>query len=112
MIKNCTPHDIEVRVDNCGITEVTIFQRSEIIPRVETIETVSEEIEGFPTVRQTLSEVSGLPPFQYGTFLIVSGMVFNASDRADLIAPDTGKTAIRNEKGQIVAVTRFLRKEI
>lgn len=44
------------------------------------------------------------------TYLIVSGMVFSASDRKDLIAPDTGKTAIRDEKGHIVAVTRFLRK--
>ncbi len=54
--------------------------------------------------------VEGLPEQQDGTFLIVSGMVFAASDRPDLIAPDTGKTAIRNEKGHIAAVTRFIRK--
>ena len=101
-ITNCTPHEIV-----CG--EET-FKPSGIIPRLETLEKEAPSIGGFPCVTQTMGQVQGLPEPTDGTFLIVSGMVFAASDRGDLIAPDTGKTAVRNDKGHIVAVTRFLRK--
>ena len=109
-IKNCTPHAIVVVCDGENVT----FEPSGIIPRVDTVEKEAEfifldEID-IPCVNQSTGAVSGLPEIQDGVFLIVSGMVFAASDRKDIIAPDTGKTAIRNERGQIVAVTRFLRK--
>ncbi len=130
-IINCTPHAISIIVDG----KTTTFEPSGIIPRVETIETDVESIfvcpencqkglygqcgqesehsckrVSLPCVTQQKGEVVGLPDADEGTLLIVSGMVFAASDRKDLLAPDTGKTAIRNEKGHIVAVTRFLRK--
>ena len=101
-IINCTPHGIII----CGTT----FQPSGIIPRVETVEIESCSINGFDCIEQKTGEVIGLPEPEIDTFLIVSGMVFQASDRTDLLAPDTGKTAIRNDQGQIIAVTRFLRK--
>lgn len=109
MIINCTPHPI--------VIGSTTFEPSGILPRVSTIETVSVPIEEFvgghkvfETVTQRTGDVTGLPAPVQGTFLIVSGMVFAASDRQDLIAPDTGKSAVRDDKGHIVAVTRFLRK--
>ena len=41
---------------------------------------------------------------------IVSSLVAQAvAGRNDVVAPDAGPTAIRNEQGQIVAVTRFQR---
>ncbi|RLI11543.1 hypothetical protein DRO33_03915 [Candidatus Bathyarchaeota archaeon] len=41
---------------------------------------------------------------------VVSSLVAQAvKGRKDVVAPDTGPTAIRNEQGQIVAVTRFQR---
>lgn len=104
-IINCTPHAISIIVDG----KTTTFEPSGIIPRVGTIEKEADSILGFPCVKQETGEVIGLPE-EDGKFLIVSGMVFTASDRTNLLAPDTGKTAIRDEKGQIVAVTRFLRK--
>ena len=105
-IINCTPHAISIIVDS----KTTTFEVSGIIPRVSTEQVEAPEIDGFPCVTSTTGDVEGLPKQQPDTFYIVSGMVFAASNRTDLIAPDTGKTAIRNEKGHIVAVTRFLRK--
>jgi len=106
MIKNLTPHPIKVRTEGKEIE----FPPTGIIPRVGTIETPSQAIEGIPTVTQSMGDVEGLPDAIYGVFLLVSAMVFNASDRTDLIAPDTGKGAIRDEQGKILAVTRFLRR--
>ncbi len=106
MIRNCTPHPIVVRVN--GIE--TVFQPSGIIPRVGTIETLVEGIDGIPCVIQTMGQVEGLPTPETGVFLIVSALVFGASDRADLLAPDTGKTCVRDEQGRILAVTRMIRK--
>ena len=102
MIINCTPHAVKV-----GDTTIC---PSGIIPRVSTIEMEATSIDGFLTVTQSKGKVENLPAPKAGVFVLVSGMVFQASDRSDLIAPDTGKTAIRNDKGQIIAVTRLIRK--
>lgn len=109
-IINCTPHDVVVRKFNLvSFKEVTIL-KSGIIPRVSTVESEAEDILGFKAVTQSTGDVEGLPEPKEGVFYLVSGMVFSATDRLDVIAPDTGKTAIRNEAGQIIAVTRFLRR--
>jgi len=101
-IINCTPHKID-------ILELS-FEPSGILPRVSMILKEAKTVLGLPATIQEVGEVEGLPEFKKDTFLIVSGMVFGASNRKDLLAPDTGATAIRNEKGHIVGVTRFLRK--
>jgi len=107
-IINCTPHPIKVR--NSDGSEIT-FEPSGILPRVSTEEHEAEPIEGIACVTQSQGKVSGLPEMAEDTFFIVSAMVFNASQRRDLIAPDTGKGAIRDEQGRILAVTRFIRRE-
>jgi hypothetical protein len=106
-IKNCTPHPVTIRV---GEKEVTIPPCG-IIPRVGTVETPAEEVAGIPCVTQKLGEVQGLPDPEPGVFYLVSAMVFQASNRPDLVCPDTGKTCIRDKEGRIVAVTRLIRKE-
>jgi len=108
-LENCTPHPIIFFDEDTG-REFT-FKPSGILPRVSTVETPAEDIcESLPAVKQATGEIIGLPQEKAGNFLIVSSLVFNASDRKDLIAPDTGKAAIRDEKGRILGVTRFLRK--
>lgn len=63
-----------------------------------------------PLQRRSTGAVTGLPDPQPDTLLIVSSMVLDAAKgRVDLIAPDTGATAIRDDAGRIVAVTRFVR---
>jgi len=108
MIKNLTPHPIRVRRPD---GEEVVFSPEGIVPRVETIETPSVEVEGVPTIARRMGRVVGLPEPCEGVFYLVSSLVFEASERTDLICPDTGKTCIRDEHGNIVAVTRFVRKE-
>ncbi|MEM4723399.1 MAG: hypothetical protein QXP01_00130 [Candidatus Hadarchaeum sp.] len=57
-----------------------------------------------------LGEPAALPDEQPGTLYIVPASVLLTvgAARSDLIAPDTGPTAIRNDKGRIVAITRFI----
>jgi len=106
---NCTPHPITVQFpDNSFLT----FEPSGIVPRVLTSEKEAEPVNGIPCAIQTQGEVFGLPRPEPGTFFIVSRLVFDASDRADLLVPDTGKGAVRDENGHIVAVTRFIRREV
>lgn len=67
-------------------------------------------LDGIPVVTNHYGEVEGIPPAGSERFL-VSAMVLAAlppeyEDWA--FAPDTGSTAIRNEKGQIEAVTRLV----
>ena len=118
MIKNLTPHPICYRPSHdAPETEGIVFPTEGIVPRVGTVETVADPIEirhGFfiPTVTQTTGPVEGLPEPVPGVFLIVSALVFGASDRKDLVAPDTGKGAIRDGQGHILAVTRFIRREL
>lgn len=129
---NMTPHPIVVRLSDGR--EIT-FAPTGTIPRVGTVETPAQAIEGVPCVTQKMGDVEGLPEpaytcnscgqidpqAQWGVssccqaglrpvFLIVSAMVFGASDRTDLVAPDTGKGAVRDGHGRILAVTRFLRR--
>lgn len=128
MIINCTPHDVVVQKSayicaycgasitgcSCGVSDLQTWQetlpKSGIVPRVTTTEVVANMIDGFAAVTQSTGDVEGLPEPKSGVFFLVSGMVFAATSRVDVVAPDTGKSAIRNEAGQIVAVTRLLRK--
>ena len=106
MIKNLTPHLVVIQDGERKIE----LQPSGIIPRVETVETPTDRIEGISCVTRITGDVEGLPDPEVGVFLLVSSMVFDASDRSDLVAPDTGKTCIRDEAGRIIAVTRLIRR--
>ena len=108
-IINLTPHDIAV-VDDLG--GLTTFPKSGIVARVSaTVKQVgvipSKTAGHFQLFKQDLGQVQDLPKQVNDTFLIVSAMVKAASDRADLIAPNSGD-AIRNDAGQIIAVKGFI----
>ena len=69
------------------------------------------EINGVRVRQKFYGAVTGLPNPVDGLTFIVSGMVRDAISvlpahmrRPDVCAPDTGPDAIRNDKGQIVAV--------
>ena len=110
MIKNLTPHAL-VLVDNSGVKHT--LQPENLSARVA----VTEKIHGFlqdinmTIIYQEFKDVENLPDYVPGTVLIVSAMVLSQlplSRRGfDVFAPDTGKTAIRDEKGNIIAVTRL-----
>ena len=107
-VVNCTPHTITVRPD--GLDE-QVFEPSGIVPRVSTSEKPAESIAGIPCSVPEVGAVTGIPAPDKGVFYLVSRMVFDATPRKDVIAPNTGATAIRNDKGHIVAVKSFLCKK-
>lgn len=103
-MKNLTPHAIRVR--NADGTD-TVFEPSGVIARVSTEEKVVSEYAGIPVITRATGEVTGLP--SDGTPYLVSSMVLAAlPGRIGAFAPDTGSTAIRDDKGHIVAVTRLV----
>ncbi len=103
---NLTPHAITLR--GADGSEVTVAP-SGAVARVTTTEKVVGEIAGLPLVRREFGDVEGLPAPKADTVYIVSALVLGAiSGRNDVVAPDTGATAIRNDKGHIVAVTRLV----
>ena len=105
---NLTPHRVVVQ-NATDPNEGWLFEPSGIIPRLETIEEIAEDTWGIPTVTRKFGNIQNLPEKTEGAVFIVSSLILSACpDRVDLVAPDTGATAIR-ENGQIQAVTRFVR---
>ena len=101
---NLTPHAIKVQLAD---GTVTVFEPSGTLARVSTLETVVGEYAGVPVVARTTGDVEGMPA--EGTPCIVSAMVLAAlPGRRGVFAPDTGSTAIRDDKCHIVAVTRLV----
>ena len=101
-IVNLTPHAIAVELSDGR----RIFAPSGSIARVDSKSAVIGNFDGVPVSRATLGAVTGLPPAADGVVYLVSAMVAQAAQRADVVSPDTGPTAIR-ENGQVVAVRGF-----
>ena len=100
---NLTPHEIVLLVQG---TRTSWPPEGGILPRVATTTTLVEGF-GLPCVHTVMGEVESLPEPIPGTVFIVSTMVAQAAThRADLVSPDTGPTAIR-ENGQVKGVSRF-----
>jgi len=103
---NLTPHAITIRAQDG--TETTI-PPSGTVARVSSTEEIigSCPITGAPIIKRVFGEVTGLPT--EGNPCLVSALVLSACPgRVGMYAPDTGPTAIRNEAGQIIAVTRLV----
>ena len=105
---NFTPH------------EITVFSGEEVIERVPSIGVArasevcaeSEAINGIPTVAKRYDAVVGLPETKEDVVYIVSLPVLQASDRDDLVCPDTGPdSVVRDKDGKIIGVRRFQRRE-
>ncbi len=118
---NLTPHAITLK---CADGSEVTFQPSGMA-RVVTIESIvgtrdvwphgKTEVDEqgnstgsrIPVIRRVLGEAEGLP--EEGIECLVSAMVLSSvPGRKGVYAPDSGPTAIRNEKGQVVAVTRLV----
>jgi hypothetical protein len=101
---NLTPHSIALQLPS---GEVVTFPPSGKVAIVETFEEVVGEAFGVPVIKRTLGEAFGLP--EEGIPCLVSSFVLEASKvRAGVYAPDSGNTAVRNEKGHVKAVTRLV----
>ena len=132
MFVNLTPHEIAVEVevqvqahDPVQIQNLTVIQGRHFGPfallrippepvsaRVSTVEEVVGLSDAGGLIvcvsKHTFGQIEGLPEPKPDTIYIVSGMVRDALDgRQDVLAPDTGKTAVRNQQGQVAYVTRL-----
>ena len=112
---NLTPHEIAI-VEADG-AEIASFPSSGTIARVAVIEKVTGMVsfDGIPVdiITSAFGEVEGLPALSelegHERFL-VSSMVLDrlGSEWSGIaFAPDTGKTAVRDDKNHIVGVTRL-----
>ena len=101
---NLTPHDIVLRTPQGDVT----IPPCGTVARVATIDAdTGNNVSGVPVVRRSFGDVSGLPDTD--TPCIVSAMVIAAlPGRPNTYAPDTGSTAVRDDAGRIVAVTRLV----
>lgn len=103
-IVNLTPHVVVVETEH-GRRE---FPPSGIVARVATTQEAVSQVDGIAIVKSVFGEVQDLPEPREDTIYIVSSLVAQAVPwRDDVVAPDTGPTAIRDEAGRIVAVRRF-----
>jgi hypothetical protein len=113
-IKNLTPHDIVLFGDNgWGMT----FYADPTTPTARVRATSAKAVPGImvneneiPSFYTLYGETENLPPQEARVWLIVSTIVRQANPlRKDLISPDTGSTACRDEGGEIVGVRGFIR---
>jgi hypothetical protein len=117
MLKNFTPHTVKV-IDNNGNVYLEIPPEGVQVRVKEQVEhegilQIKHEglLRGVPVVSKEYSEIEGLPEPEEGVTLIVSVIVLNASDRTDLVCPDTGPdSVVRDEGGNILGVRRFQKK--
>lgn len=105
---NLTPHAITLVIDCDGKKCQTVVPPSGTVARVAMVERLTgRSINGIPVIERIAGEVTGLP--ENGELCLVSSMVLSACQgRQNVFAPDTGPTAIRDDKGNIVAVTRLV----
>ncbi len=111
---NLTPHAITFRNASGGFKTI---EPSGSVARVDSIAKTFtfQLIMGVPVQEVEFGEIIDLPESDDSeSIFIVSGIVLEAMKqkgirRSDVIAPATGPKdeAIRNEKGHIVAVTKF-----
>lgn len=77
--------------------------------KVETKQRIVGKVANIPVVETHFSEIMNLPDPEDGVYYIVNRMAmdFVPFMREDVFCVDTGPTAIRDEKGQVVAVTQL-----
>ncbi len=106
-VRNLTPHTISITDADGSTTE---YPPSGTLARVSVIQKpTGNTILEVPVMANSYGEVSGMEN-PNGDTLIVSAMVLGALPKgtANVFAPDTGATALRNEKGYVVSVVQLV----
>jgi hypothetical protein len=101
---NMTPHAIAL-ADEAGNIIRTI-EPSGSVARMTTSQEVVGVFDSIPFKRTVYGEIQGLPAQEEGVMLVVSTLIASAARRSDVVSPDTGPTAVR-ENGQVKAVRAF-----
>lgn len=108
-LRNLTPHEIVVYSQDRTTVLFTVPSEG-IFLRVPTDQKTIGEINGIPVQKVEYGEVKDLPAPEEDTVFIVSQMVLSAlhGTRTDMVCPDTGKGAVRDENGRILGTTVFV----
>jgi hypothetical protein len=114
---NLTPHAISIIFSSPEGELTHTVPPSSMVARVS----MREEDAGLllvgdasvPVITRHAGRVEGVPAPELGKYYLVSSMVLDAMHqhddiRGDVYAPDTGPTAVRNDKGHIIAVRRLV----
>jgi len=104
VVVNLTPHTVNL-ADEAG-NVIATFPPSGQLARVTTETEIVGELMGRPISRTTFGEVVGIPEPAVDVVYITSTLVAQAARRQDVLAPDTGPSAVRKD-GQVVAVRGF-----
>lgn len=106
-IINLTMHQVNIVDSNNRLVKTIPSSGMEVRVRTEHV----QRFFGAPVVRFAEQNVEGLPPERFddeAPVYIVSSLVLIAcKNRRDLISPDTGKTALRDEQRKVIGVRRF-----
>jgi hypothetical protein len=76
---------------------------------IETEQKFYDKIAGIPVMMTEFKKIINLPDPEYGVYYIVNRITMDyvPIDRYDVFCVDTGPTAIRDENGQVIAVTQL-----
>lgn len=108
---NLTPHAIRIVVGDSELIVPPSGQVARVSQGYRDLGTLAFGDVDVSVVATTYGDIIGLPPEEPGVFYITSAIVAQAAwamGRLDVLAPDTGAGAIRDEEGKIVGVTRLI----
>jgi len=104
---NLNAHAINIQINGQEI----ILAPSGTIARVSTksvqVNTLTVNGIEIPVFKTVYGEIENLPEPQDGIVYIASTLLAQLANRSDVVSPDTFNGVIRNEKGQVAAVTRL-----
>jgi hypothetical protein len=113
-MRNLTPHTIKIATANGEVTIAPSGSTARVAAHEEVVATVTVSGAEVLVIRRTFGAVEGLPAdVGPDNPVIVSSLVLEAlkasgASTAGVFAPDTGRTAIRDAAGNVVAVTRLV----
>lgn len=102
MLKNLTPHEVKIFKLVGTVTDLDlVIEAGEEVARVSCeYMKVDKKVEGVDLYRPVFGEVTGLPEYSEGTYLLVSAMVREALPlRKDLVSPGQ---LLRDDDGNVI----------
>lgn len=108
MLKNLTPHEVKIFKLNGTVPDLdVVIEVGEEVARVscEYVK-VDKRVDGIDMYRTVFGQVTGLPDYEEGTYLLVSAMVREALPlRKDLVSPGQ---LLRDNDGNVIGCLGFV----
>jgi len=98
-IKNLTPHPLTIVGEGGTLQVPTSGQIARLAVTRTALDPVLIDGVTLPVSRPSLGEITGLPPAEEGVILIVSALVAEAANRADIFSPGE---LLRSQEGAVI----------